>query len=196
MKICLERKRQRSKCTAAKGLGLYMEKECAKTNAAQTAANEICMEFDAISENEGLARVVIAAFLSRIDPTVDEIEDVKTAVSEAVTNAVIHGYGERGGRVVMRARLSAERELSVEISDRGVGIADVEQAMQPLFTTGAANERSGMGFSFMEAFMDRLEVESSIGEGTCVHMWKSFAGRQDETAPILQAAVWNRSGRA
>ena len=114
--------------------------------------NEFCMEFDAISENEGLARVVIAAFLSRIDPTIDELEDVKTAVSEAVTNAIIHAYGEKGGRVVMRARLSAENELSVEISDQGVGIADVEQAMQPLFTTGASNERSGMGFSFMEAF--------------------------------------------
>ncbi len=172
-----------------------MENECTKKNATQGIANEICMEFDAISENEGLARVVIAAFLARIDPTVDEIEDVKTAVSEAVTNAVIHGYGENGGRVVMRARLSEEKELAVDISDRGVGIADVEQAMQPLFTTGAANERSGMGFSFMEAFMDRIEVESSVGEGTCVHMWKSFGGRQDEQTPILQAAVWNRSGR-
>lgn len=172
-----------------------MENECTKKNATQGIANEICMEFDAISENEGLARVVIAAFLARIDPTVDEIEDVKTAVSEAVTNAVIHGYGENGGRVVMRAHLSEEKELAVDISDRGVGIADVEQAMQPLFTTGAANERSGMGFSFMEAFMDRIEVESSVGEGTCVHMWKSFGGRQDEQTPILQAAVWNRSGR-
>ncbi|MDE6918657.1 MAG: anti-sigma F factor [Lachnospiraceae bacterium] len=173
-----------------------MENGSTKTSAAQTTANEICMEFDAISENEGLARVVIAAFLSRIDPTVDEIEDVKTAVSEAVTNAVIHGYGERGGRIVMRAHLSEEKVLSVDISDKGVGIADVEQAMQPLFTTGAAKERSGMGFSFMEAFMDQIEVESSVGEGTCIHMWKRFAGRQDEPAPILQAAVWNRSGRA
>lgn len=157
--------------------------------------NDFCMEFDAISENEGLARVVIAAFLSRLDPTVDEIEDVKTAVSEAVTNAVIHGYGEKGGRVVMRAHISADKELSVDITDRGVGIADVEQAMQPLFTTGAAGERSGMGFSFMEAFMDRLEVESCVGEGTCVHMWKSFQGGRDDAAPVLQAAVWNRSSR-
>ncbi len=157
--------------------------------------NEICLEFDAISENEGLARVVIAAFVARLDPTIDALEDVKTAVSEAVTNAVIHGYGERGGRVVMRAAISADKELSVEIIDSGVGIADVEQAMQPLFTTGLANERSGMGFSFMEAFMDRLEVESHVGEGTCVHMWKSFGGRQEETEPVLQAAVWNRSGR-
>ena len=164
------------------GMGFYME-------------NEIYMEFDAISENESLARVVIAAFLSRVDPTVDEIEDVKTAVSEAVTNAIIHGYGEKGGRVVMRASLSSEKELSVEIADKGVGIVDVEQAMQPLFTTGETSERSGMGFSFMEAFMDRLEVESSVGEGTCVHMWKSFGSREDEPAPLLQAAVWDRSGR-
>ncbi len=162
----------------------------------RSTKNEICLEFDAISENEGLARVVIAAFLSNIDPTVDEIEDVKMAVSEAVTNAIIHGYGEKGGRVVLRASLSTENELSVEISDRGVGIADVKQAMQPLFTTGAAYERSGMGFSFMEAFMDRMQVESSVGEGTCVHMWKSFGGSQVEPAPILQAAVWNKSGRA
>ena len=162
----------------------------------RSTKNEICLEFDAISENEGLARVVIAAFLSNIDPTVDEIEDVKMAVSEAVTNAIIHGYGEKGGRVVLRASLSTENELSVEISDRGVGIADVKQAMQPLFTTGAANERSGMGFSFMEAFMDRMQVESSVGEGTVVHMWKSFGGSQVEPAPILQAAVWNKSGRA
>ncbi|MDE6619222.1 MAG: anti-sigma F factor [Lachnospiraceae bacterium] len=172
-----------------------MENEYTKSQNTQRAANEICMEFDAISENEGLARIVIAAFLARVDPTVDEIEDVKTAVSEAVTNAIIHGYGEKGGRVFMRASLSPENELSVEVSDKGVGIADVEQAMQPLFTTGAANERSGMGFSFMEAFMDRLEVESSVGEGTCVHMWKSFGCEPDEAMPILQAAVWNRSGR-
>lgn len=173
-----------------------MENEYTMSRNTRRVRNEICMEFDAISENEGLARVVIAAFLSRVDPTVDEVEDVKTAVSEAVTNAIIHGYGERGGRVVMRASLSPENELSVEVADKGVGIADVEQAMQPLFTTGSASERSGMGFSFMEAFMDRLEVESSVGEGTCVHMWKRFGSRQDEAAPILQAAVWNRSGRA
>ena len=171
-----------------------MENEYTKSERTQNMENEICMEFDAISENEGLARVVIAAFLSRIDPTVDQVEDVKMAVSEAVTNAIIHGYGEKGGRVVMQARLSADGELSVDIIDKGVGIEDIEQAMQPLFTTGAANERSGMGFAFMEAFMDRLEVESSPNEGTCVHMWKSFITGQTQVQPILQAAVWNRSG--
>lgn len=158
--------------------------------------NQISMEFDAISENERLARVVIAAFLAGIDPTIDELEDVKTAVSEAVTNAIIHGYKENGGKVVLCASLSTDEELTVDIIDYGVGIENVEQAMQPLFTTGAPTERSGMGFSFMEAFMDGLDVESTPGEGTCVHMWKHFSKRQTAgTKPILQAAVWNRSGR-
>ena len=124
----------------------------------------------------------------------EQLEDVKTAVSEAVTNAIIHGYEEKGGKVVMRASLSTEDMLEIHICDTGVGIADVEQAMQPLFTTGADKERSGMGFSFMEAFMDGVEVESCVGEGTKVHMWKSFA-ECVEAQPILQAAVWNRDGR-
>lgn len=173
-----------------------MEKEYAKRKQVRIRKNEINIEFDAISENEGLARVVIAAFLACLDPTVDEVEDVKTAVSEAVTNAIIHGYGNKGGSVVMKARLSESGELSVDIIDKGVGIADVEQAMQPLFTTGSESERSGMGFSFMEAFMDGLEVESTPGKGTCVHMWKSFACRPAKNQPILQAAVWNRDSRS
>ena len=123
-----------------------MENQNGTRRSKRFAENEICIEFDAISENEGLARVVIAAFVSNADPTVEQVEDVKTAVSEAVTNAIIHGYKEQGGRVVMQARLSEEGELTVDIMDEGVGIADVEQAMQPLFTTGPENERSGMGF--------------------------------------------------
>ncbi len=121
-----------------------MENQNGTRRSKRFAENEICIEFDAISENEGLARVVIAAFISRVDPTLDELEDVKTAVSEAVTNAIIHGYREQGGRVVMRAHLTEENELSVEISDTGVGIADVAQAMQPLYTSAAENERSGL----------------------------------------------------
>ena len=138
----------------------------------ETLKNQISIEFDAISENERLARVVIAAFLAGIDPTLDELEDVKTAVSEAVTNAVIHGYKENGGKVVLRASLSTDEKLTVDIIDYGVGIANVEQAMQPLFTTGAPSERSGMGFSFMEAFMDQVQVKSAPGKGTCVMMKK------------------------
>lgn len=158
--------------------------------------NKICIEFEALSENERLARVVVAALAAGADPTLDEIEDVKTAVSEAVTNAIIHGYGEKGGRVVMRARLTEDGELSVDIIDQGVGIADVEQAMQPLFTTGSENERSGMGFSFMEAFMDGLEVESCPGKGTSVHMWKRLKGSQEGTQPVLRAAVWDQHSRS
>ena len=134
---------------------------------------EMKLEFDAISENEGLARVVIAAFLTRLDPTLELLLDVKTAVSEAVTNAVIHGYEEKGGKIQMTATLE-NGQLSLSISDKGVGIENVQEAMQPLFTTRPEGERSGMGFSFMEAFMDRVEVESSPGNGTIVHMWKSF----------------------
>lgn len=140
--------------------------------------NEIKLEFEAVSENEGLARVVIAAFISTLDITVDELEDVKTAVSEAVTNAIIHGYEEKGGKVVMNAALKKENSdknlLTVEICDTGVGIEDVEKAMQPMFTTGLESERSGMGFSFMEAFMDRVIVTSSPNMGTMVHMEKQF----------------------
>lgn len=140
---------------------------------ADNMKEEIRFEFDAISENEGLARVVIAAFLTRLDPTLEQLQDVKTAVSEAVTNAVIHGYEEKGGKIRMLASLE-RGELKLTIEDDGIGIEDISQAMQPLFTTRPEGERSGMGFSFMEAFMDRVEVESSPGNGTTVHMWKSF----------------------
>ncbi len=157
--------------------------------------NEIYFEFDAVSENESLARVVIAAFLARLDPTVEQIEDVKTAVSEAVTNAIIHGYKEKGGRVVMQAAISKDGVFEVHICDTGVGIADIKQAMQPLFTTDADKERSGMGFAFMESFMDKVSVESKLGEGTKVHMWKVFDDCAVETKPILQAALWNSDGR-
>lgn len=140
--------------------------------------NQIKLEFEAVSENEALARVVVAAFIAGLNVTVDELEDVKTAVSEAVTNAIIHGYRECGGTVIMNAVLKKESRdtslLSVEICDTGVGIEDVEKAMQPMFTTGLENERSGMGFSFMEAFMDKVEVTSSPNMGTMVHMEKSL----------------------
>ena len=156
--------------------------------------NEICIEFDAISENEGLARIVIAAFLTNIDPTLEQLEDVKTAVSEAVTNAIIHGYEEKGGKIIMHALLSENRTLELSICDKGVGIQDVELAMQPMFTTGSDKERSGMGFSFMEAFMDGVEVESSPGEGTSVYMWKKFSSENLVLQPVIQAAIWNSNG--
>ena len=135
--------------------------------------NEARVFFTAKSENEGFARVSVASFLTQLNPTVEEVADVKTAVSEAVTNAIIHGYEQRVETV--RIHCSIENQLfTVEISDRGKGIANVEKAMEPMFTTKPEDDRSGMGFSFMEAFMDSVEVESKVGEGTSVKMTKTI----------------------
>ena len=135
--------------------------------------NEMTLEFDAVSVNEGFARVAVAAFITPVNPTIEEISDVKTALSEAVTNSIIHGYEEQGGKVKVCCRLEQDR-LSIEVIDTGKGIENIEQAMEPLFTTKPELERSGMGFAFMEAFMDELEVESTPGEGTCVRMRKKL----------------------
>ncbi len=125
------------------------------------------------SHNEQFARVVVAVFAARLDPTVEELNDIKTAVSEAVTNAIIHGYEEQPGNVEMWLEADVEsRELTVTVRDYGRGIADIRQAREPFYTTKADKERSGMGFSFMEAFMDRLEVTSAPGQGTTVTMTK------------------------
>lgn len=141
--------------------------------ASNTQNNEMEIRFDSRSENEGFARVSIASFLTQLNPTVEEVADVKTAVSEAVTNAIIHGYEQRVETV--RIHCSIENQLfTVEISDRGKGIANVEKAMEPMFTTKPEDDRSGMGFSFMEAFMDSVEVESKVGEGTSVKMTKTI----------------------
>ena len=141
--------------------------------ASNTQNNEMEIRFDSRSENEGFARVSVASFLTQLNPTVEEVADVKTAVSEAVTNAIIHGYEQRIETV--RIHCSIENQLfTVEISDRGKGIANVEKAMEPMFTTKPEDDRSGMGFSFMEAFMDTVEVESKVGEGTSVKMTKTI----------------------
>ena len=143
----------------------------------ETNREHMRLEMESLSRNEEFARVVTAVFMSRLDPTLEEVDDVKTAVSEAVTNAVIHGY--RGGQGTIYLELTAdleERILTVAVKDRGVGIADVKQAMEPMFTTDSEGERSGMGFSFMEAFMDEVEVQSEPGKGTLVSM-KKFIGR-------------------
>lgn len=129
------------------------------------------MEVESRSSNEEFARVAVAVFMSRLDPTMEEIDDVKTAVSEAVTNAVIHGYQGKDG--IIYIQVAIERQLlSVEIRDLGVGIRDVEKAMEPMYTTDTTGERSGMGFSFMEAFMDNVQVISAPNEGTKVIMNK------------------------
>ena len=141
--------------------------------ASNTQNNEMEIRFDSRSENEGFARVSVASFLTQLNPTVEEVADVKTAVSEAVSNAIIHGYEQRVETV--KIHCSIENQLfTVEISDRGKGIANVEKAMEPMFTTKPEDDRSGMGFSFMEAFMDTVEVESKVGEGTSVKMTKTI----------------------
>ena len=127
--------------------------------------------FDAKSENEGLARMVVTAFMAEMNPTLEQIADVKTAVSEAVTNAIIHGYDNEEESVSLCCDRDGQ-QLVISIEDHGVGVEDIDQAMQPFYTTKPQLERSGMGFAFMEAFMDKLEVRSKVGEGTKVVMWK------------------------
>ena len=135
--------------------------------------NEMKIEFLSKSSNEAFARVVAAAFVSQLDPTLEELADVKTAVSEAVTNAIIHGYENKYGIIKMSCR-QYEKSVEIEISDEGKGIEDIEQAMQPLYTSKPDMERSGMGFTVMESFMDKLEVRSKPGEGTTVVLFKRF----------------------
>ena len=140
------------------------------------AIDQATVTFTSRSANEGFARAAAACFAARLDPTLDEIADIKTSVSEAVTNAIVHAYPDCLGRVVMRLRLYENSELEVQVKDFGVGIADVEQARTPLFTTGN-EERSGMGFTIMESFMDTLKVRSAVGKGTTVTMRKRIARR-------------------
>ena len=144
----------------------------------ETKKEHLRLELDSLSQNEEFARVVTAVFMSRLNPTLEEIDDVKTAVSEAVTNAVIHGYKGEAGAIYMdiTAQSGEETSLTVCVRDAGVGIPNVKQAMEPMYTTDTSGERSGMGFSFMEAFMDQVQVESEPGRGTLVTM-KKFIGR-------------------
>ena len=135
--------------------------------------NRMRVEFDSISANEAFARVVVAAFMAQLNPSMEEVADVKTAVSEAVTNAIIHGYQGQVHTVEICGETEGRR-LTVQIKDTGVGIPDVEKAMEPLYTTRADQDRSGMGFTFMEAFMDKVKVTSCVGKGTCVHMCKKI----------------------
>jgi len=137
--------------------------------------NQMRLEFTGCPQNESFARVVISAFAVQLSPTIEEVSDIKTAVSEAVTNAIIHGYEGVQGTVVLSAAIDEERTLRVEVEDRGRGIADLEQAMQPFYTSHPELERSGMGFAVMQSFMDAVEVTSAVGEGTCVRMHKHFA---------------------
>lgn len=137
--------------------------------------NEIRFTIPSLSVNEGTARAVVSSFIIQADPTVEELSDIRTAVSEAVTNCIVHGYRNSGGSIEITVRLLPDREIYIRIKDNGCGIPDIEQAMQPLFTTAPEEERSGLGFSVMESFMDRLSVKSKIGKGTTVTMRKKLS---------------------
>lgn len=140
--------------------------------------NNVNIELDSNSSNEGFARMVTVAFLAPLDPTIDEISDIKTAVSEAVTNCIIHGYDNKDGKIYMKMSLQ-DNLFRVEIEDKGIGIEDINKAMEPLYTTKEDEDRSGMGFCFMEAFMDNLEVESKVGQGTKIIMSKYIKSSKD-----------------
>ena len=143
--------------------------------------NEAAVTFMSRSANEGFARTAAACFAAQLDPTLDEVNDIKTAVSEAVTNCIVHAYPDRLGKVSMRLRLFEDNTLEIQVKDWGVGIADVEQARQPLYTTGT-EERSGMGFTIMESFMDAVKVRSTPGKGTVVTLRRRVSRRMG--APV------------
>jgi stage II sporulation protein AB (anti-sigma F factor) len=138
--------------------------------------NEMEISFPSYSSNEAFARAAIASFAAQLDPTLEEICDLKTAVSEAVTNCIIHGYKDSIGVIYIVVKLYENRQISVKIRDKGCGIADVQQAMEPLFTTGG-EERAGLGFAVMQSFTDKLTVTSKVGKGTTVTMRKYFSRR-------------------
>ena len=142
----------------------------------QRMENYVTLEFLSRSSNEGFARVAAAGFAAQLDPTLDELGDIKTAVSEAVTNAIVHGYPDQLGKIVMKLKLLENNTLQITVRDWGRGIEDIQQARQPLFTTGG-EERSGMGFTIMESFMDRLTVKSTPGRGTTVTMRRRISAR-------------------
>lgn len=138
--------------------------------------NAFTLSFPSLAANESFARAACAAFIAQLDPTLDELNDIKTAVSEAVTNCIVHGYRDRIGVVQMTVKLLAPSTAEITVRDRGCGIPDVKQAREPMFTTGGA-ERSGMGFTIMESFMDSLTVKSQQGRGTTVRMKKALSPR-------------------
>ena len=142
----------------------------------QRMENYVTLEFLSRSSNEGFARVAAAGFAAQLDPTLDELGDIKTAVSEAVTNAIVHGYPDQLGKIVMKLKLLENNTIEITVRDWGKGIEDIQQARQPLFTRGG-EERSGMGFTIMESFMDRLTVKSTSGRGTTVTMRRRISAR-------------------
>lgn len=140
------------------------------------ATNEVTLTFPSLSRNESFVRSATACFAAQLDPTLNELEDIKTAVSEAVTNAIVHGYPDSIGQVTVKLRVCGENQMEVVVKDHGRGIPDVDRARQPMFTTGG-EERSGMGFTIMESFMDKVAVRSAVGRGTTVVMRKRLVPR-------------------
>ena len=139
--------------------------------------NYMILEFPSKSVNEGFARAAVACFASQLDPTLEELGDIRTAVSEAVTNAIVHAYPQTYGSIILRCRILKDNTLDIVIKDKGVGIADIEKARTPMFTTGGA-DRSGMGFTIMESFMTSLSVVSVPGQGTTVHMRRKISRKK------------------
>ena len=138
--------------------------------------NEMKLQFQSHSVNEAFARAAVAAFAAQLDPHIEELADLKTAVSEAVTNCIVHAYPHSVGEITLRAQLFADGLVKVRVRDRGVGIPDIKQAMEPLFTT-LGGERAGLGFAVMESFCDRVTVTSRVGKGTCVTLMRRCDGR-------------------
>ncbi len=138
--------------------------------------NELKMTFSSKSINEGFSRVAVSAFAASLDPNIEELTDIKTAVSEAVTNAVVHGYRESEGKIYISVEIFEKSLVRITVKDKGTGIEDVEKAMEPLFTT-AGTERAGLGFAVMESFMDKVKVKSTVGKGTTVTLTKKIRGK-------------------
>ena len=140
-------------------------------------SNYMILEFPSKSTNEAFARSAVACFAAQLDPTLEELGDIRTAVSEAVTNCIVHAYPEELGTIILRCRILKDNTLDIVVKDKGVGIADIEQARRPSYTTGGS-ERSGMGFTLMQSFMSSLEISSCPGKGTTVHMRRKLSRRQ------------------
>lgn len=146
----------------------------------QNTTNFMKMTVAGYSKNEALARMCVSAFAAQLDPTIEEINDIKAAVSEAVTNCIVHAYPDKIGDIFIELKIINENTLYIKIKDKGCGISDVKQAMEPLFTTSPETERSGLGFSVMESFMDKVRVYSKINSGTSVIMTKRLNGRNEQ----------------
>lgn len=149
-----------------------------KRGLAAGVENEMQISFPSLSVNEGIARSAAAAFTAQFNPTIDELADIKCAVSEAVTNCIVHAYRNSIGVIRLNFRICANRVLRIEIKDQGCGIPDVAAARVPLYTTDPQGERSGMGFAVMESFTDRMRVKSAVGKGTTVVLYKKMSGRE------------------